>query len=338
MRRPDYSPYENEWKDLYQSGWSSRRIARRYNCSHSVVLKVLRKQGLTRSVAQARALQSTALARADEIVRLYSDGLSLDQVSEQLGINRSAVYRLLSQRGLMRSCSATMLGKSRIETTGAAFFECIDSESNAYWLGFICADGCVQNSKRNRALNVELSAVDERHLVRFADIFGATISRRTREQRSGKISEMVACRVSSTWVVQSLIDKGVCPAKSLSASLVGVLDHVPAHLMRHFVRGYFDGDGSVVLPSRSGSGLMVSISGNQSLLSRIKDFMVMTLGVYPSKLCTRPGGRAGFCSIAWQARTDTLAVEHWFYDGATIFLERKREIFSSAHCASKGDT
>ncbi|NIQ14736.1 MAG: hypothetical protein GTO02_10155, partial [Candidatus Dadabacteria bacterium] len=48
------------------------------------------------------------------------------------------------------------------------FFNDINSECKAYWLGFIAADGCVRIDKKGRKyLRIDLSRKDESHLNLF---------------------------------------------------------------------------------------------------------------------------------------------------------------------------
>ena len=37
------------------------------------------------------------------------------------------------------------------------FFEKIDSPRKAYWLGFLCADGCILDQRKSKILKITLS-------------------------------------------------------------------------------------------------------------------------------------------------------------------------------------
>ena len=49
------------------------------------------------------------------------------------------------------------------------YFEVIDSEDKAYWLGFISADGCVAKSSKYNSyrLQIAISSIDSDHLNKF---------------------------------------------------------------------------------------------------------------------------------------------------------------------------
>jgi hypothetical protein len=53
------------------------------------------------------------------------------------------------------------------------FFNNLDSEEKTYWLGFICADGWLD--ERDKAVGISLSKKDKQHLKKFADLLGIEI-------------------------------------------------------------------------------------------------------------------------------------------------------------------
>ena len=114
-------------------------------------------------------------------------------------------------------------------------FEKIDTEEKAYWLRFLYADGNV--SKSEDKIELSLAEVDLKHIQKFKEFMGIENKICYREQQK-------AYRISfrSQSCKQDLIDKGCVPAKSLILKFPNE-EQVPKELIRHFIRGYFDGDG-----------------------------------------------------------------------------------------------
>ena len=114
-------------------------------------------------------------------------------------------------------------------------FEIIDTEEKAYWLGFLYADGCV-GSKEDK-VELGLAEKDLKHIEKFRDFMNITnkISYREKTKSYRMSFRSAKCK-------QDLIDKGCIPKKSLILDFPNE-NQVPKHLIRHFIRGYFDGDG-----------------------------------------------------------------------------------------------
>jgi len=110
-----------------------------------------------------------------------------------------------------------------------------------------------------------------------------------------------------------LIDKGVTPRKSLTLKPpVGI----PERLTRHWIRGYFDGDGCVHFREKR-RRLVIIISGTNYVLSFIQN----SLGFGR----IRPQGRISRFEVSKEAEVKRFY--NYIYKGATPYLERKRSIF-----------
>ncbi len=122
-------------------------------------------------------------------------------------------------------------------TTAETFFKEWNAKS-AYVLGVLFADGNVCNTPGKRSVSIELKDVD--HVRLLAQTIDPAIPVVELERRDGrKSAKFYLSRVS---IVQDCIAKGLIPAKT--ATLQWPSD-LPRELESHFVRGYFDGDGTV---------------------------------------------------------------------------------------------
>lgn len=144
------------------------------------------------------------------------------------------------------------LAKPKLYFYDKRFFKDIDTEEKAYWLGFIYADGCVSHNKnkRNHEVSISLKESDYHHLEKFNDSINGNVGvsfvykkdSLLKDGRTIKGSTVGIIRLYSSDMVNDLISHGVIPNKSLIKDApIGV----PEHLMCHFLRGYFDGNGTI---------------------------------------------------------------------------------------------
>ena len=114
-------------------------------------------------------------------------------------------------------------------------FETIDTEEKAYWLGFLYADGYVSNTEAR--IELGLAEKDLHHVEKFKNFIGLNnkicYKAGTKSYRYGFRSQ--SCK-------DDLIKQGCVPQKSLILKFP-TSEQVPEYLIRHFLRGYFDGDG-----------------------------------------------------------------------------------------------
>lgn len=128
------------------------------------------------------------------------------------------------------------------------FFKEIDTEEKAYWLGFIYADGYVSINKNTNSgcIGIELQGSDVEHLRKFNKSLNGNypITFRDREcaiSTNDKTHRLCWIRIYSINMANDLIDHGVISDKTYTMQLPQLCDD----LMPHFIRGFFDGDGSI---------------------------------------------------------------------------------------------
>ena len=209
--------------------------------------------------------------------------------------------------------------------TNVDFFDTIDAEEKAYWLGFIYADGHLQppRFKRGATLSINLKAKDRDHLQKLADIFGREIKEAS-YILCGKEYPYIRLNVYGKKVVQSIADKGIPYKKTLNNN-VTVLNHIPDYLKHHFIRGVFDGDGSIG-DKKNGHGFQFSIGGAEKFIEDVQVYMCDNLGLSKTKLIKRMNG---FTVVAWSGKYQPIKIRGWLYANSTIHLQRKQEIFDS---------
>ena len=204
------------------------------------------------------------------------------------------------------------------------FFETIDTEAKAYWLGFIYADGNLSSSM-NR-VKIEIALKDILHLKKFANIFNASIVEFEHKgfvRGSSNPGPFYGCRcdVCSRTLWQSLHKIGIEPRKS-KKDLTKVFDYVPGDLMHHFIRGEFDGDGSICFNKNTA---MCSFNGGYKFLTEIKNKILSYLPLTDVKIVPM----SSIYRLQWTGLPQLRLIRKWLYKDATLFLERKKKVFNS---------
>lgn len=206
------------------------------------------------------------------------------------------------------------------------FFAKIDTEEKAYWLGFIMADGCISTSNKkcpNSRLDIVLNENDNQHLNKVKKALQSTapIENKVVHDKRGFSTNSSRIRFSSVVLCRDLIKWGVVPQKTGKE----IMPDIENDLLRHFIRGFFDGDGTICCQYKTDKRYRFHI-GSASLLiikqiiSYFKTFNI-ELKYYTDLSYKKP-----FYYIDSNSHIITQKVMHILYDDAKIYLDRKYNI------------
>jgi hypothetical protein len=202
------------------------------------------------------------------------------------------------------------------------FFNKIDSEEKAYWLGFIVADGNVH--KNGHVLQINLNGKDECHLQKFANLFEKKVKRSFYYNKSKNATyDSAYLSLSCAKIWKSLVDIGVVPNKTCADQSL-ILNSIKDDMFAHFLRGLFDGDGSISYSTVKDRIICnTSFAGEHRLLLRIKCNIRNILGLGNIKIDIRDK----ISVLRWGGARQASAISNLMYTNANIFLDRKRNIF-----------
>lgn len=121
----------------------------------------------------------------------------------------------------------------------------------------------------------------------------------------------------SSHICDSLIKLGVVPNKSLILNFPQILPD----LLPHFIRGYFDGDGSIYMGKRN-SCFTLTITSTDSFCNSLKNIVEKNIGinchVYDA---SNHNGITKVFTISGRNQVKTFL--DWIYCDADLFLQRK---------------
>lgn len=190
-------------------------------------------------------------------------GISLTKLAEREEVSRQTLSKKFKELGI------NIINQQNRCKFNNTIFDVIDTEEKAYWLGFIYADGYIgstpleKNKKSVYNFEISLKLSDVNHLKKFKNF--------VRYEKEVTIDSF-RCRImfANKHFWNTLNNYGCTPRKSLTLQFPNENIFKDKCLVRHFIRGYFDGDGcltrhvyvNTVSPS-------VSIIGTNNFLSNI---------------------------------------------------------------------
>lgn len=189
-------------------------------------------------------------------------------------------------------------------------FRNIVTEKQAYLLGYICADGSIH--KNGCSLNFECSIKDYDFMKEIHSTFCPKAKLSTRTQ-TVKGKDYISCffSVYNPKVVKQLSGRGITNNKSLVISF----PDIPPSLIRHFIRGYFDGDGSIF--SAQGKYVCFGLLGTEAFLVGLLRAWGYGLNITPDRSVRR-------ISTCGSKAVQFLS---WVYNGSSIYCSRKYNTF-----------
>lgn len=222
-------PGEERLRDLYEvKRLTTRQIGSLYGTSRTSVLRWLEKYRIERHTINSFD-ELTELA----ICERYLSGESPAALGEEFGCDRNSVLRIVRRLGQARRRE----GRPRTHTCDDSYFDRIDTQEKAYWLGFVAADGGVVRN----AVRVKLAARDKEHLYRLRAALGATNPvLDTVTTSRGRPFDQSYLTITSERLTSGLASHGVVPNKSATLAWP---EQLSPDLVRQYLRGYVDGDG-----------------------------------------------------------------------------------------------
>lgn len=172
------------------------------------------------------------------VIGRYNELKNLKKVAKSFGVSLRPIKRILKKNNIELT--------NRRFTVNYSYFNIIDSEEKAYWLGFLFADGCIRETKTGSQVVLKLSIKDENHLIKFKNDLSSEhkifYNRSKTKTKNGtdSFSDNCIIRINSSEMVRDLINQGCLPRKTF------IIDkpNIDEKYYKDFIRGYYDGDGN----------------------------------------------------------------------------------------------
>lgn len=255
----------------------------------------------------------------DNIVEMYQNNVSLREIERRTSHGRPAITKMLETLGV----KTTSGNHYRYNFFNFDFFEKIDNELSAYWLGFMYADGCVekQNKYGEQTFKIAIHEKDRELLENFKIDINSTYPIREDHSRDKEHVQVIQ-QLRSQKTVDDLKRLGCVENKSLILKFPSI-EQVPLEFLPHFIRGYFDGDGSISKYKRQQTysyDFNISFVGTESFIKGLYEYIQMG-----SIITDKRKKNSWYLNI--NGNQQIIKFYHLLYDNATRFMKRKYEIF-----------
>jgi hypothetical protein len=293
---------------LYAAGKPFTEIVREAGRSEHTITAVLRRNGIKPDRNPWRLTDE----QRERIPDLYMDGMDAPEIGRVLGCHSSSVYNVLKDEGIDR--------REQIACDNPGYFDQIDTPDKAYWLGFIGADGCVTGFNRGYPrLQVKLARKDRDHLLILHKALKARCPVRDHEDFSkGEWREFSTLAVYSPPLANALVTHGITARKSATLKPWDG----PEHLMPHYWRGLFDGDGHITINT---NGVYTGLVGSEPVVRGFRDWARGVSGTNANPKQGTAGNRQ-YWTVQIGGTGLVLRFLAALYDDAPVALARKKAL------------
>lgn len=284
-----------------------KNIALKFGFSREKIVKILKDNDI--KIRNYREAMGIDKEKEEKVVNLYQSGKTCKEISKILDISDPTVLSILNKQNVyIRGPKKYLVNHN--------YFDIIDSEDKAYFLGLIVADGCIFNN----SISIGLQERDGYILEKFRESIDYT-GVIWKVKGVGKHQNKNAINVYSKKLVESLSKYGVVPRKTFTS----FLPDIPRHLHSHFIRGVFDGDGCIsIVKGKVGN---FSIVGFKDLIEGIQNILVEDLSLKKTNLYHSKYHKEGILYIVYGGIYNLRKIRDYLYKDATIYLTRKKERF-----------
>ena len=289
----------------------------------------------------------------DKLVDLYyQQKNSLEDIAKEYNCTRQMVKLLMEKYGLTRRkrSDARVLAIKRGKFDRLDYHD-IDEDFFGQWtpemawvLGLLFTDGNVQ--RRGTRLSISISSVDLDLLENISRFLKTTRPIRKCIQSYDKTRHIYQLEFYREKMRDDLHNLGLIEKKSL---IIGFPD-VPDEYIRHFIRGCWDGDGSVYI---TGEKIKASyVTGSKAFIERLVEELckkgicrkrpyseskreierlrsIYPVGKYPLKISTENRSKSPAYTIKINSKESMERLFYYFYAGVdeSMYLKRKYDVF-----------
>ena len=261
----------------------------------------------------------------EEVLKVYQEykenGYTLKQISEKY--NFSASYHF-KKHGLTNvKINNTRVGHKELLWDGKN----ITNEIEAYIIGFWYADGYITYQDQ-AGIKVKNTESDRKLLESIRDYICP-------DQDIKQERNTLTLKISSNLFCKNLNKLGCLYEKTYKELDIPVMDK---SLIRHFIRGYFDGDGTVFYDRQYLKSNICSI--NNEFLEKFKDILDensienrINIEKRSGKLMKKPLSdkytttQKDMYRLYISRKTALEKFKKFLYEDSTIFLSRKKDVF-----------
>jgi predicted DNA-binding protein YlxM (UPF0122 family) len=294
---------EKKIVELYKSGMIFTEIAKIFNVSKRTIRDRLRKN----NIYLLPGRKQKVFLNEKDIINLYINGNSIQKICNKYNIYADPIRKILLKNKIMKPRG----DYRRIEINDLIFS--IKTYDSSYWAGFLAADGNVFGN----TILIHLHSKDYKHLEKYKYFVKTNVN---------VIINKKSCYIKfrSNKIAQDLKENfNIVPNKSLILEAPNLNND---ENIRHFIRGYFDGDGCFYCGKNRQS--FEIYSGSINILKWILYNIKKQLKV--NDIIKVRHKKNNVYRFSFGGKKDVINIMNWLYkDCEDNYLERKYNKFKS---------
>lgn len=208
------------------------------------------------------------------------------------------------------------------------FFDKIDNEAKAYFLGFLLADGNNYTKRKcNYQISITLQEKDKYILELLRDLIIPNKKLHFIPKPKESHQNYYRLKFDSKIISQQLEKLECISVKSLTLLFPECMTHSP--FLNHFIRGYSDGNGTISmwikkLKTTTNNNYVWKLTSSDKFCSVAKHIIDELCNVKMHSKLAQAGSENNITTtIEIGGNRQVLRVLNWLYSDATIYLHRK---------------
>lgn len=304
---------------LYKDGNYPFEIVNKLKCNKSTVYRVLKKENIV-----PRKMDKTGIKdeEKNEILKLYLEGLTIEKIQ--------TIYQHLKKDQInyfLRKEKVTRKNGKQV-TLNHDYFENIDTESKAYFLGLLMADGSLQKVKNSinsysYHIGIALNTEDEKVI----DIFRKEVETDLKIRRYNRKYENRKSRWESKLELRSekmFNDLSRLGKKPMKLETCLEVPKLKEELIWHFIRGYFDGDGTIYR-AKNYDRPIIAFYGTFEFLNSLKKEISKVIDI--NRLNVHKKKDVNISMLTISKIHEIQFIYNKFYENANVFMDRRKNKF-----------
>ena len=315
-----------DWNKIimdFKSGYSVLKISKKYDIPYKKVDNYLINNGY-------KVVKHTKLSKKqiNQCVDMIKSGNSITEISDELKMDIDTIRNIANEYNLIISVKKVSRDIKNIDFNDN-YFENIDTEEKAYFLGLIYSDGNVRDRNGKYYLNIELKREDKYILEKFASELkcGNKIYDRDRITNFGEshMSSFTSC--NSKKIFDDLARFNIVPDKShTTTSFINIEELIPNSLIKHFLRGLIDGDGTISKRYTTRQNVIAIYQNEINFCYEFDRLLKKSMNDYDLYENIIVNKNTGVYNLRYRRIDDIKKICDFLYNGSSIYLKRKYQL------------
>ena len=254
---------------------TNAQMAQELGCSKSTISNHRKHLGISASMLNSNLREYTQY-----ICEQYGKKTST-KLANELNCSKSFIKKIWRENNVSEKYQ-----KHQLYSLDEEYFKYIDSHNKAYFLGFICADGCIYRRNNHQGmLSIAVKDIDIEILNNFKQ--SIKTSKPISIVKQSEKTTMAILQLTSDILVEDLLELGVGVRKTFDLSIENIIKKIP--------KKFIDVDGNINIPKnntiiKSHIRISAPLKSLEDFKNILKDFEIDTSIVVDKRKYQEPFG------------------------------------------------